>query len=136
VVLHDLVVEDREVQGEAELDGVAWGKLNLASHLVVLESLVADCCDLRVTGVLCDVAVVVADHLDEECFAFTFARLGEHLSVNHVDNLLAIVVQLAFNLLLVSSEGVAVFLVLGVRLDCGDRAASSALRANHVLESD
>ena len=39
VVLHDLVVEHGEVEGKAELDGVAWGKRDLIGLVVSLEGL-------------------------------------------------------------------------------------------------
>ena len=38
VVLHHLVVEDGEVKGETELDGVAWGKRDLVGLVVGFES--------------------------------------------------------------------------------------------------
>ena len=66
VVLHDFVVEDREVEGETELDWVAWWKFNSVGLVVSLESLLLDTLELLRLGVLGDVAVVVTNHLDEE----------------------------------------------------------------------
>ena len=42
VVLHDFVVEDGEVQGETELDGVAGRKCNLIGLVVSLKSVLLD----------------------------------------------------------------------------------------------
>ena len=42
VVLHNFVVEDGEVKGEAELDGVAWGKWDLVGLVVGFESVLLD----------------------------------------------------------------------------------------------
>ena len=136
MVLHHLVVEDGEVEGEAEADGVAGRQLDLVCILVVLERIVSNSGDNVLAGILTYVAVVVADHLDEEGLGLTLAGLGEHLVQDHVDDSLAVVVQLTLDLLLVGAEGVTVFLVLGVLLDGGDGAAGSALGADHVLESD
>ena len=66
VVLHHLVVEDGEVEREAELNGVAWGKGNLVSLVVCLEGVLLDLLHEGALSVLGDVAVVVTDHLDEE----------------------------------------------------------------------
>ena len=66
VVLHDLVVEDREVKGKTELDGVAGRKGDGIGFVIGLKCLVLDGLKLVFLGVLGDVAVVVTDHLHEE----------------------------------------------------------------------
>jgi hypothetical protein len=42
VVLHDLVVEHGEVEGKAELDGVAWWEGDLVGLVVSFESVLLD----------------------------------------------------------------------------------------------
>ena len=76
VVLHNFVVEDGEVKGEAELDGIAWGQLDLVSLVVSLKSLLLNLFHEVTFGVFSDVAVVITDHLDEESLGFTIAGLG------------------------------------------------------------
>ena len=136
VVLHDLVVEDGEVESEAELDWVARGKRNLVSLIVGLECRLLDLLHEGTLGVLSDVAVVVADHFDEEGFGLALAGFGEHFLVDHVDHALAVCRELVLNLLLVVAERSGVFGELGVLLDGGNSAASSSLRRNQILEGD
>lgn len=61
--VQDLVVEDGEVQGKTQADGVCGGKLglsNLGSSLVGLKGLVSRVLALVADGELGEVAVVVA----------------------------------------------------------------------------
>jgi len=66
-------VEDGEVEGEAELDGVARGQGDLVSLVVGLERVLLDLFHEGTLGILSDVAVVVANHLDEEGLGLTVA---------------------------------------------------------------
>ena len=66
VVLHDLVVEDRKVEGKTELDWIARWENNLVGLVVSLESFLFNSFELVLLGVFGDVAVVISDHLDEE----------------------------------------------------------------------
>jgi len=136
VVLHDFVVEDREVEGKTELDGVARGKLDLVGLVVSFKSFDLDCFELIGLGVFSDVAVVITDHLDEEGSGLIVAILGEDLRVNHVDDALAVTNELGLNAALVGHESVGVLAVFGVLFDSGNSAAGSALGRNEVLESD
>ena len=136
VVLHHFVVEHREVEGEAELDGVARGQRDLVSLVVSLESFLLDLIEEFCLGVLGDVAVVVADHLDEESLGLTFARLSEDLGADHVDDALAVGDELGLDALLVVGECVGVLGVLGVLLNRGNGAASSTLGTDEVLEGN
>jgi hypothetical protein len=90
VVLHNLVVEHGEVKGEAEFDGVAWGKGDLVGLVVCLKGFLLDLLHEGTLCVLGDVAVVVSDHLDEEGLGLTFACLLENLFLDHGDNGLAV----------------------------------------------
>jgi len=136
VVLHDLVVEDGEVEGKAELDGVAGGQLDLVGLVVSLQGRLLNLIEEGVTGVLSDVAVVVTDHLDEEGLGLTFAGLGENLRVDHVNNSLAVSLELLLDSGLVLEEGIGELGVLGVLLDSGNGSASSSLGRDQVLEGN
>jgi len=71
VVLHNLIVENREVEGETELDGVAGWERDHVSLVVGLQSGLLDFLKLLTFSVLGYVAVVVADHLDKEGLGLT-----------------------------------------------------------------
>ena len=101
MVLHDFVVEDREVQGETELDGVAGRQRDLVSLVVGLECLLLNLLQIVTLGILGNVAEVITDHLDEKGFWLTTTLLVEDLLVDHVDDVLAILVKFGFNLTLV-----------------------------------
>jgi hypothetical protein len=136
VVLEDLVMEDGEVEGETELDGVARGEGDLVSFGVSLESRLLDLFHEGTLGVLGDVAEVVADHLDEECLGLTVAGLGEDLGVDEVDDALAVSGELVLDGTLVAGECGSVLGILGVLLNGGNSAASGALGTDEVLKGD
>ena len=73
VVLQHLVVEDGEVKSKTKLDWVARWQLNGVSLFVRLSGLLLNILKELVLRVLSNVAVVVADHLDEESFCFVRA---------------------------------------------------------------
>jgi len=97
VVLHHLVVEDREVKGETQADGVAGGKVDLIGLVVCLKCTLLDILEVSTLGVFSDVTVVIADHLHEESLGLTVAGLGEHMLVNQVYNVLAVLLELCLN---------------------------------------
>lgn len=66
MVLHDFIVEHREVQGEAQLDGVAWRQSDLVGLFVSLQSVLLNLLKEVSFRILSDVAVIVTDHLNEE----------------------------------------------------------------------
>ena len=136
VILQDFVVEDGEVQGEAELDWVAWGKIDSVSLLVGYLGGLLDLLKLGVLGVLSDVTIVVTDHLDEESLGLIGALTAEDAGVDHVNDLLAVSHELGLDLGLVGEKGGIELGVLGVLLDSGNSAASSAFAGDEVLESD
>ena len=104
VILEHFVVEHGEVKGEAELNGVASGKLDSVSLFISLLGLQLDIFEELVLGVLGNVAVVIANHLDEECLGLLRAVGVEDAVVDHVDDLLAVTLELRFNLSLVGEE--------------------------------
>ena len=136
VVLQHFVVKDAEVEGEAELDGVASGEIDGVGLLVSGLSLVLDILEDVILGVLSDVAVVIADHLHEEGPSLVGARTREHAVVDHVDDLLAVSLKLRLDLLLVRKQSAIKLGVFRVRLDGGDGAACSALARDEVLEGN
>ena len=136
VILEDFVVEDREVESESELDGVAGGKIDAVGLFVGFLGLFLDFFKLLVLGVLGDVAVVVTNHLDEEGLGLIGAVAVEDAAVDHVNDLLAVTHKLFLDLLLVGKKGGVELRVLGVLLDGGNSAASSSLSGDEVLESD
>ena len=111
-------MEDGEVEGETQLDGVARvqalpGRLRL---LVVLECAVAGLCEDVPLGRLRHVAVVVPDHLEEEGAALRVTRLHPVL-LDHVNDVLAVLLELTLDLLLVVAQGTTELLVLRVLLN-------------------
>ena len=136
VVLQHLVVEDGEVEGQAEFDWVASRQIDSISLFVGSLSLALDLLELGVLGILGNVAVVVADHLDEESLGFIGAVAGEDARLDHVDNFLAVVHQLVLDLALVLEKCAVELGVLGVLFDGRDCAASGAFARDEVLESD
>ena len=126
VILEDFVVEDREVESESELDGVAGGKIDAVGLFVGFLGLFLDFFKLLVLGVLGDVAVVVTNHLDEEGLGLIGAVGVENAAVDHVDDLLAVGHELGLNLALVLEKRGIELGVLGVLFDGGDCAASGA----------
>ena len=134
--LKDLVVEHGEVQGESELDGVACGKIDGVGFLVGGLSLLLDILEGGILGVLSDIAIVITDHLDEESLGLIGAISIEDAVVDHVNDLLAVSLELLLNVTLVGEEGSVELAVLGVLLDGRDGAASGALAADEVLEGD
>ena len=75
MVLHDFVVEDGEVEGESEADGVAGWELDLVGLVVVLEGVLLDALEVVTLGILSDVSVVVTNHLDKEGLGLSIAVL-------------------------------------------------------------
>ena len=65
--------------------------------------------------VLCDVTIVVTDHLDEEGLGFTVTLLGEHFCADHVNNLLAVTGEFGLNALFLAGQSLG---LLGVLLNC------------------
>ena len=136
VVLEHFVVEDTEVEGQAELDWVAWGKIDSVSLLVGYLGGLLDLLKLGVLGVLGNITVVVTDHLDEESLGLISAFTVEDTSVDHVDDFLAVSLELRLDSSLVFKEGAVELGVLGVLLNGRDCAASGAFAGDQVLESD
>jgi len=125
MVLEHFVVEHGEIESEAKLNGVAGGKIDRVSLLISLLGLQLDLFEEVFLGVLGNVAIVVAYHLDEESLGLFSAVSVEDTVVDHVDDLLAVTLELSLNLALVSEESRIEFGVLRVLLDGRDSTAGS-----------
>ena len=136
VVLQHFVVEDAVVEGESELDGVASGKIDAVGLLVGGLGLLLNFLEEAILRVLSDVAVVVANHLDEEGLGLVGAGATEDTVADHVDDLLAVSAELLLDLSLVLHKCAIELGVLRVRLDGRDGAAGSSLGGDEVLEGD
>ena len=104
MILEHFVVEHGEVESEAELNRVAGGKVDSVSLLISLLGLLLDRLKKFVLGVLSNVAVVISYHLDEECFGLLRAVGVKDAVVDHIDDLLAVTLELALDLSLVGEE--------------------------------
>ena len=136
MVLQLFVVEDGEVEGEAEFDRVAGRQIDSVGLLVRRLGLLFDFLELGVLGDLCDIAVVVADLLHEEDLGLVAAFRVEDAVVDDLDDLLAVLYQLLLDLRLVAQERRVELGVLGVLLEGADGAACGALGADQSLEGD
>ena len=123
VILQHLVVEDGEVKSETKLDWVARWQLNGVSLFVRLSGLLLNIFEELVLGVLSDVAVVIADHLDEKGLGLIGALSLEHAGVDHVDDLLAVLLELRLDLTLVCEQSTVELGVLRVLFDGRDGTA-------------
>ena len=66
VVLEHFVVEHREVESQTKFDRVAGGEIDGVSLFISLLGLLLDFLEFRILGIFGNIAVVVADHFDEE----------------------------------------------------------------------
>ena len=105
-VLHDLVIEDRKVEREAEFDRVACWEGDLHGLLVELEGILFCRIELRALSILCLVSVVVTDHFHEEAFGLSVARLGEHVVADDPNDQVAVFSKLLLDRGLVAAEGI------------------------------
>ena len=104
MILEHFVVEHGEVESKAKLNGVAGGKFDPVSLFISLFGSLLDILEERVFGVFGNVAVVISYHLDEECLGL-FGAIGvEDAVVDHVNDLLAVTLELSLDLSLVGKE--------------------------------
>ena len=136
VVLQDFVIEDGEVESQAELDGVAGRQIDGVGLLVGCLGCLLDFFKLGIFGVLSDIAVVITDHFHEEGFGLVSAIPSQHARVDHGNDLLAVILKLFLDLRLVGEKCTVELGVLRVLLDSGDGAAGGTLAADEVLEGD
>ena len=136
MVLKYFIVEDREVEGEAKLNWVASWKIDRVCLLVGLLGLLLNFLKFGFLGVLCDVTVVVTDHLHEESFGLISAFACQDTGIDHIDNLLTVLLELFFDLILVGEESLVELCIFWVLLDGGNSAAGGTFARNKVLEGN
>ena len=97
VLVHNFVVEDREVKSESKSDWVAGIKRfgTALGKFIVLKGTVFDGIKLISLGALGDVSVVITDHLVEESFGLISGGNTHAWSLNDIDDRDALVVKLA-----------------------------------------
>ena len=163
--VQDLVVEDREVQGKAETDGVGGSELSggdLGGSLVSLEGLVGGVLALVGHGELGEVAVVVTlpvggnskvslavaisyqfqvfdSHLVVEDLGLAALGRGDKVLLENLKDVLADLAELGLDLLTVlldKGDLGLVALALLLLLDGGDDAPRGTASANDVLVGD
>ena len=71
-------MEDGEVEGKTQFDRVAGSKRDIVCLFVRFESLLLHLCKLSILSVLCNVAIVVTNHLNEESLGFSLAFAAQY----------------------------------------------------------
>jgi len=138
VVVHNFVMEDREVKGKSKSDWVAGvQRLGRSGGLLIVgKSSILNGVELITLSALSNVSVVITHHLVEESFGLIGGgdtHAGIFDDFNDSD---ALVVKLLLDLLLVPTEALIEFGVLWVLLDGTDGSNSGSLGANLVLETN
>jgi hypothetical protein len=138
VLVHNFVVEDREVKSESKSDWVASieGFGTGLGKFVVLKSTVLNDIELITLSALGNVSVVITDHLVEESFGLISGGNIHAWILNDADDADALVVKLLLDLLLVLGESIIKFGVFWVLLDGRDGSNGGSLGSNLVLETN
>ena len=138
VLIHHLVVEHREVQGKTKSNWVASIQRlgRFVGQLIVLQCTILNALQLIWGGTFSHVSVVVADHLVEESLGLVGGGLLHAALFHSLDYAHALIIELSFDFLLVSSEGLAEIGVLRILLDCRNGPDGSSLRSNLVFEAN
>lgn len=113
------VAEDGEVQSQSESDGVGGLEFlvgDVGGLLVGDFGLLAGVVVLGLDGVLGDISLVVALHLEEEDLAARIVAGVQNIHFNQVEDVLAEVVQFLLDLLLVALEQAQVLATLRLLL--------------------
>lgn len=137
--VEDLVVEDREVQGQPETDGMGrsqFGLSDLGSILVSLERSVGSTLTLVANGKLGEITVVVTLHLVVEDLGFTRLGRRNQVLVENLKDVIADLGQLSLDLLTVLlDKGNLRLVALGLffLLDGGDDSPRRTAGSNDVL---
>jgi len=137
-VVQALVVEDREVEGQSQSDGVGGLQLSvgdLRGSRVGLQGTLRDLFMQISLGVLRDVSEVVSLHLQVEDLRLGGGGLLNKLLIQKVKNVLAISRQLVFEFLFILSDQwqVARSLALFFLLDGRNSSPSGSSGSNGVL---
>ena len=138
MVVHDFVMEHREVESEAKSNWVASIEAlgSFLSVLVVLESTVLDGFKSITGGAFSNVSIIVTDHLEKECLGLVGLSLSVALVLDNLNNFHALLVKLCLNFLFVLRESIIELRVFWVLLNGADGSNGSPVRTNEVLESN
>ena len=138
MLVHHLVVEHREVQGKTKSDRVASVQRlgGFVGQLIILQCTVLDALKLIWGGAFSHVSVVVSNHLVEECLGLVGGGLLHAALFDSLDYVHALIIELSFDFLFVSREGLAEIGVLRILLDCGDGPDGGSLGSNLVFKSN
>jgi hypothetical protein len=103
VVVHNFIVEDREVKSKSKSDWVAGIQRlgRFLSMLIVFEGTIFDDIELITLGALSNVSVVISDHFVEEGFGLIGGGNTHALSLNDIYDRDALVVELLLDFLFV-----------------------------------
>jgi hypothetical protein len=159
--IENLVVEDGEIEGKAQTDGVCWGEVsvcNFSSCLVSLKRLVGRSLTLVANSKLSEITVVVTlpvscvnlmssahfrdnghIHLVIEDLGFTTLCRRDQVLIQDLQNILTNLGQLALNLLAVFlDKGDLTIIALGLLLllNGADDTPGGSAGANDVLVCD
>lgn len=140
--VQDFVVEDREVQGQAEADGVGRGKIgrgDLSGSLVGLQRGIGSALAAVANGELSQVTVVVTLHLVVEDLGLAALSGLDEVLVQNLEDVIADLRQLGLDLLAVlldqSDLGLVAFGFL-LLFNRGDDSPRGTAGTNDVLVGD
>lgn len=140
--VQDLVVEDGEVKGQAEADGVGRGEVSLGDlggGLVGLQGVVGSTLAAVANGELSQVTVVVTLHLVVEDLGLAGLSGLDEVVVQDLQDVVADLGQLSLDLLAVLlDQGNLALVALGLLLllDRGNNAPRGTAGTNDVLVGD
>mmetsp|Transcript_25836 Transcript_25836/g.65743 ORF Transcript_25836/g.65743 Transcript_25836/m.65743 type:complete len:259 (-) Transcript_25836:40-816(-) len=140
--VEDLVVEDGEVERQAEADGVGGGEVgegNVLSRLVRDERVLGRLLAAGAGSELGEVAPVVSLHLVVEHLGLASGRRGDEVAVEDGEDVVTDARELVLDLLAVLldlGDVLLVALVLLLLLDAGDDARRRTAGADDVLVGD
>jgi len=125
-LVHDFIVENREVESKSESDGVRGLQIfvsEISGVIISSESFFSDFLVSFTLGVLSDVPVVVTFHLEEEDFAFGAVGLRNEVFIDQGKDVVAELVELFFNLGPVVNNELGLVGVTGLSLFDGGKSS-------------
>jgi len=129
-LIHDLIVEHREVQSQTESDWVGGLQVfvgRFSGGIIGFEGILRDLLHLVTFGVLTDVPEVVTLHLEEEDFALSGLGLWNQVIIDEAKDVIAELIELLFDFGLVVSNELS---LVGISSSLLDAAKSSPSRSS------
>jgi len=138
MIVHNFIVEDREVKSKSKSDWIASikGLRTSLSIWIVFKGTVFDGVKLITLSALSNVSVVITNHLVEESFGLIGGGDTHAGIFDDVDDIDALGIKLLLDLLLVHTETFIEFRVFWVLLNSTDGSNGGSLGANLVLETN